>query len=805
MFINYLLLAWRNFRKDPLYAVINLGGFTLGLTVCILIILYVADELSYDKHHKYADRIFRIEQDMLRGEKVNTWIRLNSKVGGELKARFHEVQASSQLSAFTIDISHREEIYNVKACRLSPEGLDIFTFPLLEGDTKTAFDEPNEVIISETYAKKLFQDERPLGKQIIRIQPNGESKNFKIGGVMKDIPRQSHFQADILMMRQERGAGFELDFSGPASLVSQYILLSPGVESQEVIRKFEAIASDYNFPKTSKLRLRPLSSIHLHSHTENEFEANGSIVYVRTFSIAAALILILVCINFINLLTARSLRRAKEIGVRKTLGAARRQVSLQFFVESFAYIFIAFSLGLILAIYLLPFFGEMVAKDLSPQSLISPIGLWLFGIVILTGFISGFYPALYLSAFRPVFALREAVKGSLRERYIRRSLTVFQFSISIALIICTLVIFHQLEYVSSKRLGYRTENIIQLPKHTFAPESSDGFEQKLEEIPGVLHTSLVSWSPGEPTGAATTCFDSSRREYIKIQFIDSDKGLAETLGLELAEGRFFSENDKPVNRSGMIRFDDDGNVLPPEDELNGAIILNETAIEMMGIEAEIDQQVQTNKVWGRLVGIVKDFHERSLHHEIGPLVIRHTVPRQTHTLVNIQGTNLDRTIERIEEVWQENIPGQVFDFEFIDEKLAQLYLQEKQLGKLFLAFAILAIVIANLGLLGMISLIAVQRTKEIGIRKVLGASIKQIVKLLSREFIVLVMVSIVIAIPITWYLMEQWLQNFAYRVEIQWWIFVLAGMGAILIAFLTVSTQSIRAASVNPVESLKDE
>ncbi|MEL7124066.1 MAG: ABC transporter permease [Bacteroidota bacterium] len=507
MIFNYFKLAWRNFIKDRLYAVINIVGFTIGMTVCLLIAMYVSDELSYDKFHKKADRIYRLE--VYDSDFNEIELTVPQLLGPELKKEFPEVEATTTLNVYDTDLQIGEERLKAKIAGVNQDALSIFSFPLIHGDIETALDEPHEIIVSESFAKKHFNVSNPIGLETIKNSGN-RSEIMKIGGVMKDIPEQSHFHADILYYTAVKDD--KLTFAAYNGF-NQYVLLAPNAKPETIIEKFNAKAEEYDYDaEGSDFQLRPLTNIHLYANSPDEIEANGSIVYVTTFTISALLILVLACINFINLLTARSLRRAKEIGIRKTMGAARSQLANQFFSESFFYVLIAFGFALLFTQVLLPGFNNLLNKSLQLNILYTNVGFLFIGIVLLTGFLSGLYPAWYLSSFRPSFALKNAVKGSFLERQFRNGFVVFQFVISVALIGCTTIIYQQLSYIGSKRLGYETENLMLLSGVSFKNVSLDAYRNSIQQIPGVKSVSLANWTPGEMIGNKSSFQDSTMKK-----------------------------------------------------------------------------------------------------------------------------------------------------------------------------------------------------------------------------------------------------------------------------------------------------
>jgi putative ABC transport system permease protein len=801
MLKNYIKIAWRNLLRQRAFSSINILGLALGLATCLLISLYIFDELSFDRFHKKANRIVRVVfKGTASGGKLNE-AHVMPPVAQALKAEFPEVEEATRFrrAGKPIFLINGNRFYEEEMAFADPNIFKVFSMPLIQGNSRSALKEPNTVVISQGMAKKYFGSVNVLGKFLTIKDSNIP---LKVTGVMKNIPSNSHFHFDLFTSM----ASF-----GPASSTSwmeseffTYLLLQEGSDYQELERKLPAVFEKYagpqfpaafgmgytEFQKAGNaigLFLQPLTDIHLHSDFAYDLSAPGDIRYIYIFGSIAVFMLIIASINFMNLSTAGASKRAREVGVRKVLGSGRQALAYQFLIESILLVFISLLLAVGLTIAALPLFNHLSGKALTLHDVTN---LWLlpalpaFGLII--GLLSGSYPAFFLSSFKPIAVLKGKLSADKKGLGIRSGLVVFQFFISIVLIFCTMVVYNQLSYMRNKKLGYDKNQVLVIQSWPLGKNEAL-FRQQLLEDPRVAD---VTNSPYVPAGASgnNNFFvhtEEKPSEWVKTLRYDVDDRYLSTLGIELKEGRNFS------NTYGM-------------DSLSA--IINETAAATFKWKDGALGHTITNKDHKvlRIVGVVKDFHFRSMHERISPLVM---VMQQNYgnLLVKAKTTDLDQLLKTIEERYKALQPELPFSFSFLDERVNNTYATEAKTGYLLGLFAGLTIFVACLGLFGLAMFTADQRTKEIGVRKVLGASVSGIASMLSKDFVKLVLLAFIIASPCAWWLMNHWLEDFAYRINIQWWIFAVAGIGAVLIALLTVSFQAIKAARANPVDSLRNE
>ncbi|MDZ7304890.1 MAG: ABC transporter permease [candidate division KSB1 bacterium] len=789
MFKNHLKIAARNLLKYKVYSFINIAGLAIGMACCLLILLYVQHELAYDHFHEKADRIYRILRHG-RVQDSDYTIPVNPAPLAETLVReFPEVLAATRMlsvKAFAecvVKYADKQFVEN-RILFADSTFFDIFTFSLLLGNSRTALDKPNRVVITEAMAQKYFGDENPMGKTL-RINIGGNADlAFTITGVAKDVPPNSHFHFDFLPSL------VTLDWSRSTSWGQNafytYFLLSKGYSAAQLEAKLPQLVQKYiarTMQFDDRFFVQPLTAIHLRSNYDLELEPNSDIIYVYIFSIIAFIVLLSACINFMNLATARSANRVREIGVRKVLGASRGQLLRQFLSEStiLSVIAVLFAVGL-LELFL-PLFNRLaerqIAVDFTSNSFLLA---GLIGMGLLVGILAGSYPAFFLSSFRPIVALRGKPQQGTRGAWLRSGLVFLQFAISIVLIIGTFVVERQLHYVRNKRLGFDKEHVVVISRASALGPRWQAFKHELMWSPNVIHTAGSSSVPGryfDSTVFEAEGMDESQR----LWYVFADEGFIETMGMEMVAGRNFS---------------------PEFATETSAFILNETAVKKLGWENAVGKKLAGNARTGAIIGVVKDFHFESLHQEIHPLVMLFATS-PSYLSVRVRQANLHQTLTFLEEKWRSFVPDQPFEYSFLDEAFDKLYRSEERLEQIFGYFSTLAIFIACLGLFGLASFTAEQRTKEIGIRKVLGASVASILFLLSKDFGKLVLLANFIAWPVAWYAMNRWLQNYAYRIEIGWWVFALAGGLALIIAFATVSTQAFKAALANPVQVLRYE
>ncbi len=805
MFKNYLKVALRNLWKNKAFSALNIVGLATGLAVCLLIVLYVVDELSYDKYNVNADRIYRLDADIYFNNTSAIFAVAPDPLAPALKRDFPDIEEEVRINNQS-DILVKKDNQNVQDhnCAYADSTFfKVFTVPMIHGNPATALKEPNSIVIDETTAKKYFNSTDVVGKTLY-VDNN---TYCKITGVIKDIPKQSHFHFHFIRPR-----GKDND-SWLSNNTYNYVMVRPGVTQEKLQKDVDATINNY-LGKELESQLHstlsdlkkngshfiyhatPLTDIHLHSNKSYEIEANGDASYVYIFSIIAIFILLIACVNFMNLSTARSANRAKEVGIRKVAGSLRSHLITQFLTESVLLSFFSLLLAIGIAALLLPLFNQLAAKDMSVGTLFST---WLFPVMIalvfLVGCVAGSYPAFYLSAFQPIDVLKGKIAKGFKNSWLRSGLVIFQFTISIILIIGTVVIYNQLNYIRSKKIGYNRDQVFIIHNAWYLDKQIHTFRDELLNIPGITNATV---SGDLPTGTSfdnegwfrDATMDATKAVVLTDFFVDDN--YIPTLGMQMAQGRNFSK-DFPSDSVGVI--------------------LNEAAVKVLGFKDPLKETLyrpdfRNNTINGSIayhvVGVVKDFNFSSLHQNVTPLIIQEG-ENWGSIAVRINSKNAPSIISSIQNKWNSTVPGQPFNYTFMDADFNNIYTAEQQTGKLFITFAVFAIFIGCLGLFGLVTYAAEQRTKEIGVRKVLGASVSGIVAMLSKDFAKLVLISSVIAFPIAWWAMHKWLESFAYRTNISWWIFIVAGLAAILIALITVSFQAIKAAIANPVKSLRTE
>jgi putative ABC transport system permease protein len=794
MIKNYLKIAFRNLWRHKAFSFINIMGLTVGMTACFLIFLYIKFELSYDSFHTKADRIYRIVCDIKTPTEVIKAAGPSWAVPPHVKGEFSEVESFVRIAGGDNvlirngDVKYQEE----ESMWADSSFFKVFDFKLLKGNPQTALRDPFTIVLTETSAKKYFGKTDPIGKTLLIT---GDAIPAKVTGVMKDFPENSQIKGDVVLSMSTitKEWNKNLDNQWGNYGAQAYVLLKPGVNAKSLEKKFPAFLEKRNGTEMRKgqmfatLFLEPMKDVYLRSTRNGNSTGNINNVYI--FSIVAIFILLIACINFVNLTTARSTERAKEVGIRKVVGAAKSQLARQFIGESVILCLIAFLLSLVASSLMLPLFNELSGKIISEG--IFDKGeyvLMLFLAAIGIGLLAGIYPALVLSSFKPVVVLKGRFATGTRGIVLRKALVVAQFSISVALIIGTIVVYDQMSYMRNRELGFTKDQMIVID--TNGDPGKNAFNQAIRTIPAVKSTALSSSVPGSGNPGAYSEIENKKGDLqianLDLYFVDFD--YINQYKIKVLAGRGFSRE-----------FGTD---------TTQAMVLNEAAIKMFGYSSPQEAVGRRFKQWGRegkIIGVIKDFHFRSLQQPIKPLSMRIEPGGSNLVSAHISTANLPATLAAIESKWKTIIPNRPFSYYFLDEFFDKQYRGEERFGSLFLNFAVLAIFISCLGLLGLASYSTMQRTKEIGIRKVMGASVRVIINLLSKEFLVLVILSFFIAMPVAWYFMHSWLQDFAYRTSISWWVFVLAGAIAVIIAIFTVSFQAIKAAIANPVKSLRTE
>jgi putative ABC transport system permease protein len=803
MLKNYIKIALRNLIKQKSYSLINIAGLAIGLTCAILILLYVQFELSYDRFHDNADRVYRIT--WMSG---NPQTRTPHPMALAMAQDFPEVTEATTLSPIwgpgltrpKLSVRYEDKRFDEPGFYSADSTFfKVFSFKLLRGDPETALKIPGGVVITEEIAEKYFGDDDPLNK--ILVLEYGRRFDMTVTGVMENIPRNSHFDFDFLisyvsLKPMDSGSYYTWADFGHYN----YVVLADGADPKAVEAKIPDWFQGYvKWPEDSyqslkrgenRLALQPVTNIHLHSHLRWELEPNSDIAYIYIFSAAAVFILIIACVNFMNLATARSASRAKEVGLRKVVGAQRSALVSQFLGESLLMTAAAMLMSVAFVELLLPAFNNLTDLQLELNVLENfPMLLALIAITVVVGVLAGSYPAFYLSAFQPIQVIAGKVHRGIKGAAFRKILVVTQFSISIALIAAAAIVSSQLDYLRNKKLGFEPEQVLVIPiKDPSLRSQYEFIKAELLRNPNVLHASAVSNVPGSRFNQNSIRW-AEMEDDVDVSQARVDFDFLPTLGIKLKDGRNFSKEFAT--------------------DVNQAFILNETAARQFNWDSAIDKEItwfdDDNTRVGKVIGVVEDFHYQSLHRGIDPLIL-HVLPEGFNSmLVKLSTNDLTATLDFVQQKWSTFDPGHTFEFTFLSEDFNQLYRSEEKMQSIVGYFTSLAIFIACLGLLGLASYSAERRTKEIGVRKVLGASVWGIVRLLSKEFLILVVLANVIAWPLAYWLMNDWLQDFAYRVNVGVGTFVLAGLAAAVIALLTVSTQAIRAALTNPVEALKYE
>ncbi|HTD98257.1 MAG TPA: ABC transporter permease [Mucilaginibacter sp.] len=802
MIKNYIKTAYRSLLKNKGFTAINVLGLSVGLATCLLIVFYVVDELSYDKYNTKADRIYRVSLEAGLNGHAGLYATSEGPLKDALKDNFPEIEKTARLidksglfmspQKYSIRKGN-ENVQEKKVVFTESSLLDVFTLPMIAGEPAKALDEPHSAVITESTARKYFNKTDVVG-QMLTIN---DTSLYKITGVIKDIPLQSHFNYDFFLsfstLPESKVTGW--GYSG----VHNYLLLKPGTDIKRLATRIAQIQIKNSSapPKTwtangnyFRTVLTPLLDIHLKSKYEYELEKGGSMQYVYIFSVIAAFILLIACVNFMNLSTARSSNRAKEVGVRKVLGSAKGSLIAQFLTESTLVTLISTIIAVIIAILLMPLFNQMAGKQLSftLQSLTWLVPSIVLSVVII-GFLAGSYPAFFLSAFQPIDVLKGKLSAGLKGSFLRSFLVVFQFSISIFLIIGTLVIYNQLSFIQNKNLGFDRSQVLVIKNTNVLGKQAKILKQEIKQLPGVVNATMSRYQPtGEDRGKTGLFPDRTIdvKKDVLSEFWNADEDYVPTMDMKIIAGRNFSK---------QLASD------------SSAIIVNEAFVKKFGWKDAMNKPVFRNS-YGlqefHVVGVVKNFNFESLRSEISPLALTYSEDNGAIN-VRLHTSNLSEVMAQIENKWKAISPNQQFSYSFMDADFDSTYRTEHRVGTLFISFSTLAIIIACLGLFGLAAYAAEQRNKEIGIRKVLGASVSGLVGMLSMDFIKLVLIAIVIASPLAWWIMSSWLQDFAYRTEIHWWILAIAGTTAVFIAFFTISFQSIKAAIANPVKSLRSE
>ncbi|MFC1725491.1 ABC transporter permease [candidate division KSB1 bacterium] len=795
MLKNYLKISLRNIKKNKLFTLINLSGLAIGIASVVVIALFIRDELSFDNFHDYGERIYRLEKNVtLPGRTMEQHAITSGKIAGAMVADFPEVDNAVKIFEWRRQLLVKDDKkYYIENVLTADENFfEIFSFKLLEGDPKTALKEPYCLVISEEYSRKFFPDENPMGKTL-----NIQGNIYMITGIVEDPPKNSHIQYSMI---GSWSTILDQDWlnNWRTQCMYTYLLLDDNNNADVLQKKFPGFMKQYmsNRINVYSPYLKPLSKIHLHS-SQTMYDLNwkkGNINNIYIFPIIALFILLIGCINFMNLSTARSAKRAKEVGMRKVAGAYRSSLVKQFLSESIILAFIAMMTAVIISKLILPAFNNFSGKELSlgfENAL--PVLLLLFVVTLFVGLISGSYPAFFLSSFQPSSVFKGNLKTDLKNKILRKGLVIFQFIISIVLISGTLIVYKQLNYINKKDLGFNKDHVVILNNNLRRlVDKYESFRSKLISYPEITDVTGSRHIMGEDYNTYTVLPEGTTEdENWIVACIPIDYNFIPFMDMELIKGRNFSKEHGS--------------------DLTTSIIINETMAKKLGWEIPLNKRIDITRdrpdvfYESRVIGVVKDFHIKSLHHKFEPVIFLIHPEWMQRISIRISPQNIRGTLGQIETLWKEFDPDNPFEYSFLDENFDKFYKSETNLGKIFSYFTILTIFIACMGLFGLVSFTAEQKTKEIGIRKVLGASVSGLMVLLSGEFIKLIILANIIALPIGYYFVNRWLQNFAYKTHLGIMPFVLAGLSAIFVALLTVTYQTVKAAYKNPVDSLKDE
>jgi len=810
MIKNYLKIAWRKITRNKVFALINVAGLSIGVAACLLITLYLFHETSYDKQVPDAENIYRIYVSFPMDGVERKGAFTSANMASTVAKDFGEVERTGRIldnplfyGAGTNEIriegesmQHHEEGFAYADQSI----LDMYQFPMVEGNARAALKEPYTVVITENKAKKYFKNQNPVGKSIYL---NGDDKNpYRISGILAALPDNSHLDYDFFLTLAGKEFGEGEQTRWIQTNYFTYIQLKPGVDAAAAEKKISrTILSRYLVPafmdfnptlakaveKDANLHLQPLSQIHLYSSDIDDYHTRGDIRFIWLFGAVSIFILVIACINFINLSTAQSANRAMEVGLRKVVGSERSALIGQFLTESILITAIAFLFGIAMAALLLPYFNDLAGKELTFPWQVAWFVPTLLGAALLIGLIAGTYPAFYLSGFNPIQVLKGKIRKGSRSSGLRGSLVVFQFTISIILIVGTLIINKQMNYILTQKVGYDRSQVIELFGTNMLGDKLNTFKSELKNIPGVENASVSDFLPIEGTKRNGNTFYGENKAKddrgIPGQAWDVDEDYLSTLGMKLIEGRNFSK-DRPADRKTTI--------------------INQTMAEKLNVGNPVGKNLSRYGELYEIIGVVEDFNFRTMQEKIDPVALFYS-PSTSITTVKTSTNDMPQLLAALEAKWKEFAPDLAFRYSFMDQSYAAMYENVQRVKRIFTSFAILAIFVACLGLYALSAFMVEQRSKEMSIRKVLGASMQNIFQLLTRYFMGLIAIALVIATPLAYYLMQKWLEDYVYRTDISWWIFAVSGLMAILISLLTISYHAVKSALVNPIESLRSE
>ena len=806
MYRNYVTIAWRNMLGQKMYSFIKVGGFALGLSTCIVIALYIRHELSYDRHYSDGKNIYRVYNEM-KGDDGGKWTATPAPFAPLLKENFPEIELAARLIPYKwYDAGNSlmrqddgvENIYEEGFAYADPELLEILEIPMAYGNRSTALSEANTIVISRKKAEKHFPGEDPTGKMIV-LNDNNESR-YKIGGVMEDFAPTSHlhqYEFFLTLKDKEFWEGEQTNWC--CWNYNPYVKLRPGTDPVELEKKMLSIKKVYidylikeknqgleKFKKDYYVRLQPVSEIHLYSEGIGDIIPHGDIRYIWMFGGIAVFVLLLACINFINLSTAKSANRAKEVGLRKVVGSYRSSLIKQFLSESVLYSFISFLVAIIILTLGLPSFNQLAGKDI-----IVPWTAWWFlpallGAALLVGIIAGVYPSFYLSSFKPIDVLKGSIARGMRNSRVRAVMVVFQFTTSIVLIVGTFVIYKQMNFMLTKKVGFEKDQVLMVHGANTLGNQQQAFKDELMKLADVQTVTISQYLPVDGTNRDQNEFwldgRSQMDKGVGAQAWRVDEEYIETMGMKLVAGRNFQKE---------LASD------------SSAVIINQSMAKELGLKNPIDQRIQNWRSWN-VIGVVEDFHFENMKGKIGPLCFMRGSYGNIAS-IKLNTTDMKSAIAQVSKIWNRFMPNQSIRYSFLDESYERMYDDVRRTGNIFASFAVLAIIVACLGLFALSAFMVEQRNKEISIRLVLGASLQSIFRLLTDQFIKLVLVSFVVAVPLSWYMMNTWLEDYQYKIELGWEVFAISGVISVAIALLTVSYQSIRAGLVNPATNLRSE
>jgi|APTNR8051073442_1049403.scaffolds.fasta_scaffold00018_12 predicted permease len=784
MLQHNIILIYRNFLRAKGFFLINLFGLSTGLACTLLIYLWVRDEIKMDKFHDKDSRLFQVMEHQQYADEIMTTTSTPGVLAETLKEEVPEIEyaaTTTWVNSFTLSVKE----HNVKAdgFYVGADFFNIFSFPLVQGNPEKVLTDKTSIVISHELAIKLFSTAEDAIGKTVELQ---HEKSFQVTGVFKKVPTSSQ-QFDFVLSFETFKDDNEWVLSWGNNGPPTYVILQEGSVAEDVSTKIKDFVKNRNEQSNVTLFLKPFSERYLYGRYENGKPAGGRIEYVKLFSIIAVFILLIACINFMNLSTARASRKAKEVGIKKSIGAQRQSLVIQYISESMVTATLSLLVAVTVVYLLLPAFNLLTDKHIVFTLFDSELLVWLLGITIFTGLLAGSYPAIFLSGFKPATVLKGELKGSWGELWARKGLVVFQFFLSVILIVSVLVIYKQIEFVQTKNLGYKKDNLIRIPIEGKVEASLETFLNEVKGVPGVVDASSMGHSLlGRNNNTSGLEWDGKNPDdLILFENIRVNYDMIETLGVEFVEGRSFSR-DHGTDTS--------------------AIIFNEAAIRVMGLKEPVGKVI---KLWDQynleIIGVVKDFHFQSLHEVVNPLFFVLNPKNTWNVMIRLEGGKEQETLKSLGNLYSTFNPGFTFEYTFQDVDYARQYSAEQRVASLSGYFAAFAILISCLGLFGLAAFTAERRLKEIGIRKALGSSSSNIVLLLSGDFTRMVLLSIALGLPVSYWLLNEWLQRFAFHIELTPWYFVTAGVIAMLIAWLTVASQAIRAANVNPVQCLRSE